>query len=294
MEGECYTLVAKFLQTRNVAYIIDEGIRGKYCTWNFKGNTQKDFESWCRHEGLRCGGNPYYVGFDSTWFNGTFIPAPKADYLKSQEERERAEKLRKDSLSMVRDSLPVKRVTIEYLEIGKSSAEKLGFSYSDYIGSARFFEYSDLFSVTLQAITTGDTSFTYRTYTTTYDSTLHVFWGGSRDKVKQSNVTSNGVISNNYVTETYGLTFDIDKMKYSYTHSSDYEHSISGNGKLVVGRNAIFGAFQRTYSLERGLPGLMNIPFFGVLFRHVSDETETRYVFIIVTIGGEAVDASVE
>lgn len=286
MEGDCYQLASKYLQSRNVAYIISDGIRGKYCTWNFKGNTQADFNAWCKREGLFCGGNPFYVGFDSVWYDGAFIPHQKAIYLKQQKDEEKRKQHLLDSLSAVHDTLENKSVTIEYLEIGKSIAERIGFSYSEYIGSAKFWDYTDLFSVTIQARDIGDTTFIYRTYTTQYDSSLHVFWGGSRDKIKQSNVTSNGVISNNYVTESYGLTFDLDNYHYSYTHASDYEHSISGSGKLSPGVNRIFGAFQRTYTLETGLPVLSRIPFLGALFRHVSDETETRYVFIYVTIGG--------
>lgn len=286
MEGDCYLLASKYLQSRNLAYIISDGIRGKYCTWNFRGNTQADFNSWCKREGLYCGGNPFYVGYDSVWYQGQYMPHQKAIYLKSIDDRENARKRLQDSLSSVRDTLPLRRVTIEYLEIGKSTAERLGFDYSDYIGRASFSNlWEDLFSVTIQAKASGDTSWTYRTYTTMYDSTLHVFWGGSRDKIKSSNVTSNGVISNNYETESYGLTFDIKGLTYSYTHSSDYEHSISGNGKLTDGRNSIFGAYQQTYYLEKGVPFLMHIPFVGLLFRHQSETNETRYVFIDVIIG---------
>ena len=285
MEGDCYVLASKYLQTRNVAYIVSEAIRGKYCTWNFKGNTQADFAAWCRHEGLACGGNPFYVGYDSVWFDGVFMPHQKAIFLEASRREEREKQRVADSLKAVIDTLPLKNVTIEYLEIGKAIAEQLGFSYSDYIGTAKFFEYEDLFSVTMQAKRLTDTTFMYRTYTTAYDSTLHVFWGGQRDRLKSSNVTANGIVSNNYEQETYGLTFDIVGMKYTYTHSSDYEHSISGSGKLSPGKNAIFGAFQRTYSVERGVPGLCDIPLLGYLFKHLSDETETRYVFIYVTVG---------
>lgn len=287
-EGDCYELASKYLATRNIAYIISDDMRGRHCTWNFQGNTQADFIAWCNYEGYRCGGNPFYVGIDSVWHNGEYMQRTKKDYMESQERERNAERVRQDSIRTYKpEPLSDKRVTIEYLEIGKSTAERLGFSYSDYIGTATFFHWEDLFSVTVQARALQDTLFTYRTYTSMYDSTLHVFWGGQRDKIKSSNVTANGIVSNDYVTETYGLTFDIDNMRYKYTHSSDYEHSISGTGKLREGRNAIFGAFQRTYTLETGLPGLMNIPFLGVLFRHVSDETETRFVFIYVTIGGD-------
>lgn len=192
----------------------------------------------------------------------------------------------RDSLSFVRDSLPNQRITIEYLEMGKSTAERLGFSYSEYIGSASFFDYDDLFSVSIQARDAGDTTYIYRTYTSVFDSTLRVFWGGSRDKIKTSNITSNGVVSNSYVTESYGLTFDVNGSKYSYTYATDYEHSISGQGKLLPGKNKIFGAYQRTYTSYSGIPFLRDIPVLGFLFRHSLDETEYRYVFISVTLGG--------
>lgn len=286
-EGDCYALVARYLKERGVAYVISDDLKDLSCNWNFKGNTLADFQSWCKATGLKCGGNPFFVGYDSTWYDGEWVSRHKAQYLAQQKKELEREKERLDSLANVKpDTLENKSVTIEYLEIGKSIAERIGFSYSEYIGSAKFWDYTDLFSVTIQARDIGDTTFIYRTYTTQYDSTLHVFWGGSRDKIKQSNVTSNGVISNNYVTESYGLTFDLDNYHYSYTHASDYEHSISGSGKLSPGSNRIFGAFQRTYTLETGLPVLSRIPFLGALFRHVSDETETRYVFIYVTIGG--------
>lgn len=287
-EGDCYELASKYLATRNIAYVISDDMRGRHCTWNFQGNTQADFLVWCKYEGFRCGGNPFYVGIDSVWYNGERMQRTKKEWMERQERERDLERLRQDSIRNYKpEPLSDKRVTIEYLEIGKSTAERLGFSYSDYIGTASFFHWEDLFSVTVQARALQDTLFTYRTYTSMYDSALHVFWGGQRDKLKSSNVTANGIVSNDYVTETYGLTFDINNMLYKYTHSSDYEHSISGTGKLREGRNAIFGAFQRTYSYETGMPVLMHIPFIGALFRHVSDETETRFVFIYVTIGGD-------
>lgn len=288
MEGDCYQLASRYLQTTNSAYIISEGIRGKYCTWNFKGNTRADFAAWCKREGLVCGGNPFYVGYDSVWFNGEFMPHQRAIYLKKVEDDEKAEKHRLDSLqnlSLVQDTLPIKAITIEYLEIGKSTAEKIGFNYSEYIGTAKFWDYEDLFSVTIQARELGDTTYIYRTYTTAYDTLLHVFWGGSRDKIKHSNVTSSGIVSNDYVSETYGLTFDMKGMHYTYTHSTDYEHSISGDGRLVYGKNRIFGSYQYSYTLVQGLPFLDKIPFIGALFRHTYDQTETRYIFIQVVIG---------
>ena len=146
-------------------------------------------------------------------------------------------------------------------------------------------EYTDLFSVSIQAQKTGDTSFVYRNYTTTYDSLLHVFWGGSRDRLTQSNITSNGVVSNNYETESYGLTFDLDNMRYSYTHSNDFEHSISGSGLLEWGENFVIGNYQYTYSREDGLPFLSSLPLVGFLFRNDYDVTEQRFVFIRVVVG---------
>lgn len=291
-EGDCYTMASKYLKELGRPYLVSDKLKSSNCSWNFKGNTLADFETWCKKTGLKCGGNPYYVGYDSTWHNGEWMPAQRAKYLSEQEREQRALLARQDSInSYVPEPLPVRKVTIEYLELGKSTAERLGFDYSEYIGTASFSNgWQDLFSVTLQAKGQGDSTYIYRTYTTLYDSTLHVFWGGSRDKIKSSNVTSNGVVSNNYVTETYGLTFDIKDMHYSYTHSSDYEHSISGNGKLVPGRNEIVGVFQRTYTVEKGLPFLMHIPILGYLFKHVSDETETRYVFIWVTVGASDAD----
>ncbi|MDY6388194.1 MAG: hypothetical protein SPL21_12035 [Fibrobacter sp.] len=215
------------------------------------------------------------------------MPHQRAIYLKEVENEKKREKFVQDSLrsfSFQKDSLPNKTITIEYLELGKSTAERIGFNYSEYIGSAEFWSYNDLFSVTIQAKDMGDTTFIYRNYTTVYDTVLHVFWGGSRDKIKHSNVTANGIVSNDYVSETYGLTFDMQGMHYRYTHSTDYEHSISGDGKLLFGKNHIFGSYQYSYTLVQGIPFFGKIPFLGFLFRHVSDQTETRYIFIQVTI----------
>lgn len=276
---------------RDRAYVISDGIRGKYCTWNFKGNTDADFNAWCKREGLFCGGNPFYVGYDSVWFKGEFMPHERAIYLRSVDDSIARERNRLDSLSAIvpddssSDPLPIKNVTIEYLEMGKGTAEKLGFSYSEYIGSAKMWEYEDLFSVSVQALKTGDTSFVYRNYTTNYDSLLHVFWGGSRDRLTQSNITSNGVVSNNYESESYGLTFDIENMKYAYTHSNDFEHSISGSGLLEWGENFVVGNYQYTSTRVSGLPVLSSLPLVGFLFRHTYDVTEQRFVFIRVVVG---------
>ena len=232
-----------------------------------------------------CAGNPFYVGYDSVWYNGEYIPHSRAIFLEKQELERKDEKRMQDSiynLSFAKDTLYDKQVTIEYLEIGKSTADRLGFEYSEWIGTAKFVDYTDLFSVTIQAKNLGDTTFIYRSYTSLYDSSLVVFWGGQRDRLTQSNVTSNGVVSNNYTQEQYGLEFRIDRLKYYYKHSTDYEHSISGEGKLRYGLNSIVGVYQYTYNKKSYLPILGNIPILGFLFSHNTELTETRYVLINV------------
>ena len=256
-EGDCYELANNYLKTRNVAFVISDALKGKSCNWNFQGKTDYDFKEWCRRTGIVCGGNPFYVGYDSVWYDGEFVPHNKALFLEQQKKEMKDEKRKQDSilnLSFVRDSFTDKQVTIEYLEIGKSTADRLGFEYSEWIGSAKFVDYTDLFSVSIQAKNLGDTTFVYRSYTSIYDSSLVVFWGGQRDRLTQSNVTANGVISNNYTQEQYGLEFRIEKLKYHYKHSTDYEHSISGEGKLHYGLNSIIGVYQYTYNKKSYLP----------------------------------------
>ena len=180
--------------------------------------------------------------------------------------------------------LPKKRVTVEYLELGKSTAENLGFRYSDYIGRARFFDYENLFSVTLQAQARGDSSFVYRTYSSVYDSTLSVFWGGTRERLTTSNITANGVVSNSYVQDNFGLTFRLDGLKYYYEHSTDYEHRINGSGLLSLGVNHIFGTYQFTSLVVSSVPFLSSVPVIGAIFRHSAEVLETRYIFIAVYV----------
>lgn len=292
--GSCFDLAGKYLKFSDEPYIIDSRLRGFECSWNFQGDTRKDFESWCRLSGLRCGGKPYYVGFDSVWYRGEFMPSPRAAWLRLQDKRadslaaynaaqiERNQR-RADSLLNL-PPLPKKRVLVEYLELGKSTADYLGFSYSDYVGRARFFDYEDLFSVTVQAQQIGDTSFVYRTYSSVYDSSLSVFWGGSRDRLTTSNITSNGVVSNNYVQDNFGLTFRLDGLKYYYEHSTDYEHKINGSGLLSFGVNHIFGTYQYSFIVVRGVPFLSSVPVLGLFFRHESEVVETRYIFISVYV----------
>lgn len=286
MEGDCYELVTKYLETRNTAYIVTDDIRGRTCRWNFKGNTDADFKRWCEVVGLHCGGNPFVVAFDSVYYAGQRVPKAQADFLREQERKlnEADQQRKRDSVSAIAVPLPLRHVTIEYLEIGSSTADKLGFLYSDFIGGAEFWKYNDLFSVSAQAKNMGDSTHVYRTYTSVYDSTLNVFWGGKRDRLTQSNVTSTGVVSNNYTTETYGLRFALDGSKYSYEHSTDYEHSISGTGKLHDGYNHIFGVYQYDYEQVNYVPFLGEIPILRHLFRHVQNVTETRYVFISVFV----------
>lgn len=292
--GSCFDLAGRYLKFSGFPYVIDSRLKSYECNWNFQGNTLKDFETWCKYSGLRCGGNPYFVGFDSVWYAGEYMPVKRAEFLRLERSRadsvsfasaalaERA-RIKADSLANL-PPLPRKRVTIEYLEMGRTTAERLGFSYSDFIGSARFFDYNDLFSVTLQALDVGDTSFVYRTYSSQYDSTLCVFWGGLRDRLTSSNVTSSGIVSNNYERESYGLTFKLSGLKYHYEHSTDFEHSISGDGLLDIGVNHIFGTYQYDSQEERGFPFLRSVPVLGFLFRHVVDVHEVRYMFISVYV----------
>lgn len=293
-EGDCFTLASRYLKAVDAPYMIDSRLKGFSCSWNFRGDTKKDFEAWCRVSGLRCGGTPYYVGFDSVWYRGEFIPAPRAAWLRLEHAKQDSAAAysaalserslrRADSLANL-PPLPLKRVSIEYLELGKGTADYLGFSYSDYVGRARFFDYEDLFSVTVQAQSIGDTSFVYRTYSSVYDSSLSVFWGGSRDRLTTSNITANGVVSNNFVQDNFGLTFRIDGLKYYYEHSTDYEHKISGSGLLTLGVNHIFGTYQYTTTVVRSVPFLSSVPVLGLLFSHTADVSETRYIFISVYV----------
>ena len=240
--GSCFDLAGRYLKFSGSPYIIDSRLKFYECNWNFQGNTLKDFETWCKYSGLRCGGNPYFVGFDSTWYDGEYMPVKRAEFLRRERARNDSlnafsaslaarERARADSLASL-PPLPRKRVTIEYLEMGRNTAERLGFSYSDFIGSARFFDYTDLFSVSVQALDVGDTSFVYRTYSSQYDTTLSVFWGVLRDRLSSSNVTSSGIVSNNYERDSFGLTFRLDGLKYFYEHSTDLEHTTNGSGLL--------------------------------------------------------------
>lgn len=293
-EGDCFTLVSRFLKAQDEPYIVDSRLREFSCSWNFQGDTRTDFEKWCAFSGLRCGGKPYIVGFDSVWYRGERMPSPRAAWLRRQDEKSdsaaaysaalsAAALRRADSLQNL-PPLPLKTVFVEYLEIGKNTAEKLGFSYSDYIGRGVFFGYESLFSVTAQALSIGDSSFTYRSYSSVYDSTLSVFWGGSRERLASSNVTSSGIVSNSYDRDNFGLTFRLNGLKYSYEHSTDYEHKISGAGLLVLGENSIFGSYQFYSSVVRGVPFLSSLPGVGFLFSYSSEVAETRYIFIRVVV----------
>ncbi|MCQ2063789.1 MAG: hypothetical protein MJY99_10705 [Fibrobacter sp.] len=264
------------------AFIISQELRGSLCDWNFKGDTEKDFLSWCSLRGFRCGGNPFVVSPDSVYYAGERVHRSKVEFLERErlrlEDEEKSRLL--DSVSSV---LPLKSVNIEYLEIGSSMAERLGFVFSDYIAGAHFFGFDkDLFSVSLQAQSLGDSSAVYRSYSSVYDSTLTVFWGGKRDKISQSNITSNGLVSNNYVTETYGLTFRLSGLSYFYEHSTDYEHSINGAGRLDYGQNDILGVYQYSAESVRAVPFLSSLPLVGSLFSWSSRTNETRFVFIRV------------
>lgn len=287
--GDCYELVTDYLQRRNVAFIVSPELRGTACNWNFKGKTEADFSAWCRASGYTCGGNPFFVGRDSVYDEyGNWTSRRKASA--AVRARNVADSLSRlaDSVAAVRATpLPRKRVFVEYLELSKGTAEKLGFRYSDYIGTAKFFEYTDLFSVTIQAQESGDTSYVYRNYRALYDSTLSLFWGGHRQRQTSSSVTSSGIVSTNYEDESYGLTIKLDGLKYTYDHSADYEHSIRGNGLLKLGENKIFGTYKSFTREEVSLPWFGQIPLLGALFRHEQERSEWRYIFIRVLLEDE-------
>lgn len=285
-----------YLKARGVAFIVSPALRGRLCAWNFQGNTQADFETWCRSEGLKCGGNPYEVKYDSAYnAEGVRTSAREAQVSLERKRREDLLSLRSDSLRLYADSLqkaqavplPAKRVFLEYLELSRATAEKIGFSYSEYIGRAEFFDYSDLFSVTVQARKAGDTTYTYRNYSSIYDSSLTLFWGGKRQRATSSTYAEGGFVTSNYEDEEYGLRITLEGMKYAYEHSRDYENSIRGNGLLVRGENRIFGTYKTFERTREGIPFLMEIPLLGALFRWESTTGEWRYIFLRVVVSDE-------
>lgn len=284
-EGTCYDLANQYLKATGRAYIISDALRAMSCNWHFKGRTDNDFQVWCKKSGLVCGGSPFYVGFDSVWYQGVRMPVQQARYMASELKKQEMQYLQNgDSLFVLPSPLPLKKIFVEYLEISRGTAEKLGFRYSDYIGTARFFDYADLFSVTIQAQEIGDTSFVYRNYTTLYDSTLNLFWGGTKDKLNQSNITSSGIVSNNYTQTNFGLTFNVIGTNYSYEHSTDESNVIRGVGKLIFGENKILGSYQSVTSQIYALPFFGKLPWVGILFRHTENTREFRYVFIRVNL----------
>lgn len=97
-------------------------------------------------------------------------------------------------------------------------------------------------------------------------------------------MTANGVISNSYERENFGLSFSLDGLKYSYEHSTDLEHRITGSGLLSLGVNHIFGTYQYTSNVVHSVPFLSSVPVIGAIFRYTSDVVETRYIFISVYV----------
>lgn len=290
IKGDCYETTEKFLQTKNVPFIISSALKGKECNWFFRGDVDFDFQTWCKKEGLTCGGNPYFVGYDSLYsLDGSRVPASVAHAQirtkKEDEAKESFERRKADSLAnYIPPPLPKRKIYLEYLELSKSTAERLGFSYSDYVGTAQFFSYTDLFSVSLQALSLGDTSFIYRNYSAVYDTTLSVFWGGQKQIKTSSIVTSDGFVTENLEFQEVGLKFDIENEQFKYEHSTDYENKINGAGVLVYGTNNIFGSYQAVFLKERKIPFFGDIPFIKYLFRHTEKVNEWRFIFIRVKL----------
>ena len=291
--GDCFELVQSYLKARGVAFIVSPALRGRACAWNFQGNTLSDFETWCKSEGLTCGGNPYQVKYDSAYnAEGVRTSARQAQVSWERKRKEDRTQAQSDSVRLWSDSLqkalsvplPAKRVFLEYLELSRATAEKIGFSYSEYIGKAEFVDYTDLFSVTIQARKEGDTTYTYRNYSSVYDSSLTLFWGGKRQRATSSTYAEGGFVTSNYEDEEYGLRISLDGMKYSYEHSRDYENSIRGNGLLVRGENRIFGTYKTYERIRQGIPWLMDIPLLGTLFRWESTSGEWRYIYLRVVV----------
>ena len=97
-EGDCYELANNYLKTRNVAFVISDALKGKSCNWNFQGKTDYDFKEWCKRTGIVCGGNPFYVGYDSVWYDGEFVPHNRALFLDQQKREMKDERRKQDSI----------------------------------------------------------------------------------------------------------------------------------------------------------------------------------------------------
>lgn len=288
--GVCYDLVKDYLNKKGVAYIIGDELKAINCDWKFKGNIDFDFKTWCEKKGLTCGGNPYFVGFDSSYsVGGSRVPSSVAHAeWREQNKKDSIEKyefFRNDSIEKYQSPpLPKKSVYIEYLELSKNTAEKLGFSYSDYIGSAEFFSYTDLFSVSLQALSLGDTNFIYRNYSSIYDSTLSVFWGGQKQIKTSSTITESGFLTENLEFQEIGLKFEVNNYQYRYEHSTGEDNKITGAGVLLNDTNKIVGSYQLKSQEIRGISFLQNIPFIGYLFKHTENVSEWRFIFLRVIV----------
>lgn len=288
--GVCYDLVKDYLNKKGVAYIIGDELKAISCDWKFKGNVEFDFKKWCEKKGLTCGGNPYFVGFDSSYsVGGSRVPSSVAlaewREQNKKDSIERYEFFREDSIQKYNPPpLSKKSVYIEYLELSKTTAEKLGFSYSDYIGKAEFFKYTDLFSVSLQALNLGDTNFIYRNYSSVYDSTLSVFWGGQKQIKTSSTITESGFLTENLEFQEIGLKFDINNYQYKYEHSTGEDNKITGAGVLLNDTNKIVGSYQLKNQEVRSVPFLSSIPLVGYLFKHIENISEWRFIFLRVIL----------
>ena len=289
MTGNCYDLVTQYLQSRNKPYIVSRGLDGMSCSWNFSGNVYSQFLGWCKRSGLTCGGSPFYVGRDSSWYQGQYMDSHSVQYMETQkwlqERKDSLAQFRLDSVANLPPEL-LKHLEIDYLQISKSDLEKLGFSWSNYVASfSSVANWSLLYSTVAEASIERDTSLIYRHYEADYDSVLSMFWGGEKDVLTSSNVTSSGIVSNNYETKSFGLTFSINLLDYSYIHNTDDDSKISGSGHLKEWSvNTIKGTYDQKKQIVVRVPFFSAIPWLGELFTHTQTSSELILMVIRVRV----------
>lgn len=192
----------------------------------------------------------------------------KADSIAEYERRER---LRRDSVQA--EGLPFVQYTLRYYSYTKNFADKVGAEFGAVVGSGNLRGKLRLYDDwKFWATETGDTTFTYRHVNVAFDSLVNVDWGTEEQTLKQSYVTQNGVINNDYEWRKYGLIVTISKdtarTKLQYIFR-DKEQNVSLLQGAAVGRIGdtlrVSGQYNVKREVTTGLPVLSRIPLIKYL-----------------------------
>lgn len=304
--GDCFDLISQYLDSRGEPYIVDASLRGRDCSFYFRGNNlDAQFQTFCKKNFLKCGGKPYFVGYDSTFFAGQKIPTYTYDYAYSNQDTSfvscadssvitTTHKLysvnrKRDLLLCAKKNayvkpLPFQKFVLNYYSFSSSLLDQWGIEWSKVLASGDFFSKPSIpLNWSIRALGELDTLAEFRSIVFSFDSSFNVTWGAESKELDKT-YTQDGVITQDYSWRDYGLIITVTKdtlsykLTYSFVTNDDNHNKLNGSSVSSLSDTLqISGYYKEKSNNLYYVPFLGRIPVIGYLFRYRNTGDKLRF-----------------